>query len=449
MAVSVTLTTQPATNVADTSFTANGRLELFFLGGGSISYKRRGFCYKAGSSGEPTVSDSVAYEDGSWTYTSDATINYSRNITGLTPYQSYRVAAYMVRSADLITYADAITVIASAGGTISISATALAAPESLSGALAINNLALSAPALSAASSLAAGSVNLFNIALIAEPLIDLGALSAAPGIDDFNLSAAVLNADLELSGAPAMTYLLAVPALSSAGVLNAAPAIEGLIIIVPEWSVSGAVEGAHIATGVPAAALRLDYATDPAGVYASPGPPQRHYYLARLQTPATTLIVPMESFQGVMRAAEPDYLGVSVPGVSMLQAIRGAIDSGACELSVWMVKVFGAVEVEDLVLAVDLVPAGLSLQNAPSEQRMTLSGYRQRTPNPKTSALRKTAYVATQADRRGSRVSYHCHPDIYLRPGDTVLPDIGGSAVAASVTWQVSPASEKMIVEAE
>lgn len=449
MAVSVTLTTQPATNVADTSFTANGRLELFFLGGGSISYKRRGFCYKAGSSGEPTVSDSVAYEDGSWTYTSNATINYSRNITGLTPYQSYRVAAYTVTSSDVISYADAITVIASAGGTISVSAAALTSLEGVSGALAIDSLSLSAPALSAVLSLAAGPVNLFNTALPAEPFVSQEALSAALEILNFHLTPPGLNADLELSGTPSQIYVLSAPALMSVGALDASSAIEGMVIIAPELSAAVAMDGAHIAVVVPAGEFQLEPAMEASGVYASPGPPQRHYYFARLQTPATTLIVPMESFQGVMRAAEPDYLGVSVPGVSMLQAIRGAIDSGACELSVWMVKVFGAVEVEDLVLAVDLVPAGLSLQNAPSEQRMTLSGYRQRTPNPKTSALRKTAYVATQADRGGNRVSYHCHPDIYLRPGDTVLPDIGGGAVAASVTWQVSPASEKMIVEAE
>jgi hypothetical protein len=85
-----TVTTQSATDVATTSFTGNGNI----TDTGGENCTRRGFCYKVGTSGDPTTSDSVAYDDGSF-----GTGAFTKSITGLSPNTSYRVRAYAVNSA--------------------------------------------------------------------------------------------------------------------------------------------------------------------------------------------------------------------------------------------------------------------------------------------------------------------------------------------------------------
>ena len=88
--VAPTLTTQSATNIAQTSCTGNGNITAT----GGANATRRGFCYKTGTSGDPTVSDSVAYDDGDF-----GTGAFTKSITGLTEGTSYRVRAYAVNSA--------------------------------------------------------------------------------------------------------------------------------------------------------------------------------------------------------------------------------------------------------------------------------------------------------------------------------------------------------------
>jgi len=88
--VAPTVTTQSATNIAQTTCTGNGNITAT----GGANCTRRGFCYKTGTSGDPTVSDSVAYDDGNF-----GTGAFTKSITGLTPNTSYRVRAYAVNSA--------------------------------------------------------------------------------------------------------------------------------------------------------------------------------------------------------------------------------------------------------------------------------------------------------------------------------------------------------------
>ena len=87
-----TVTTQSATNIATTSCTGNGNITAT----GGANATRRGFCYKAGTSGDPTTSDSVAYDDGSF-----GTGAFTKTISGLSPNTDYRVRAYAVNSAGI------------------------------------------------------------------------------------------------------------------------------------------------------------------------------------------------------------------------------------------------------------------------------------------------------------------------------------------------------------
>ena len=88
--VAPTVTTQSADQIATTSVRGNGNITAT----GGENCTRRGFCYKAGTSGDPTTSDSVAYDDGSF-----GTGAFAKIISGLTPNTSYRVRAYAVNSA--------------------------------------------------------------------------------------------------------------------------------------------------------------------------------------------------------------------------------------------------------------------------------------------------------------------------------------------------------------
>lgn len=83
--VAPTLLTNPCTDIASTTLTANGSIVTT----GGINCYRRGFCYKAGATGTPTVADSVEYEDGEF-----GVGDYSLGLTGLTPSTPYRVRAY-------------------------------------------------------------------------------------------------------------------------------------------------------------------------------------------------------------------------------------------------------------------------------------------------------------------------------------------------------------------
>ena len=88
--VTPTVTTQAVSSVTNTTCTGNGNITD--TGGADCS--RRGFCYKAGTSGDPVTTDSVAYDDG--TFGMGA---FTKSINGLTPGLGYRVRAYAVNSA--------------------------------------------------------------------------------------------------------------------------------------------------------------------------------------------------------------------------------------------------------------------------------------------------------------------------------------------------------------
>lgn len=87
--VSPVVTTQPCSSVAGTTATFNGTVTT--TGGASVT--RRGFCYKTGTSGDPTVSDTTVYDDGTFGIAS-----YTEDITGLTAATGYRVRAYAINS---------------------------------------------------------------------------------------------------------------------------------------------------------------------------------------------------------------------------------------------------------------------------------------------------------------------------------------------------------------
>ncbi len=94
--------TNTATYIKTVSLTGNATTSSYPL----TTYSRRGFCYKIGTSGDPTISDSVAYDDGTFPNES-----YSKEVTGLTENTNYRLRAYVVDVNGSITYGDTIQIL--------------------------------------------------------------------------------------------------------------------------------------------------------------------------------------------------------------------------------------------------------------------------------------------------------------------------------------------------
>ena len=83
------VTTEALSSVSYTSASANGT--IVSAGAGTVT--RRGFAYILGTSGNPTTTDTVIYEDGSF-----STGSYVLSMSGLSVNTSYRVRAYAVNS---------------------------------------------------------------------------------------------------------------------------------------------------------------------------------------------------------------------------------------------------------------------------------------------------------------------------------------------------------------
>lgn len=98
-----TVTTQAA-NSSQGGFTGNGTI----VSTGGLDCTRRGFCYYQGTSGDPTTSDSVVYEDG--TFGAGA---FDLAVSGLLEDENYRVRAYAISSAGT-GYGDTVDVVTSA-----------------------------------------------------------------------------------------------------------------------------------------------------------------------------------------------------------------------------------------------------------------------------------------------------------------------------------------------
>lgn len=96
-----TVTTSAGTSITYNSFLGNGNITAT---GGQNPF-RRGFCYMEGSSGDPTVSDSVAYDDGDW-----GIGTFSKSISDLASSTSYRVRAYAINEGGGIGYGTSVTV---------------------------------------------------------------------------------------------------------------------------------------------------------------------------------------------------------------------------------------------------------------------------------------------------------------------------------------------------
>lgn len=89
-AIAPSLTSSAMSSIYSVKATGNGNITNVY----GANATRRGFCYMTGTSGDPTTSNSVAYDDGTF-----GTGTFSKVLTGLSPSTNYRVRPYATNSA--------------------------------------------------------------------------------------------------------------------------------------------------------------------------------------------------------------------------------------------------------------------------------------------------------------------------------------------------------------
>lgn len=150
------------------------------------------------------------------------------------------------------------------------------------------------------------------------------------------------------------------------------------------------------------------------------------------------LIIPISSFQGRFRSGDPTFLSVVVPGNDQYADIA-ARDEGDLILTMQYL-VGGVVFHSEEICTVDL--EDIRIDEGASSVSVELSGHRTVTNTPKTTQLSGSSYKAVS----DGKIRYRCTPDLYLRPGDTVV--VGDDTFTAGViSWTVDPSQQTMEVE--
>jgi hypothetical protein len=149
--------------------------------------------------------------------------------------------------------------------------------------------------------------------------------------------------------------------------------------------------------------------------------------------------LPMSSFQGRFRSGDPSYLSVVIPGTDCAEDID---DRSNGNLRLYMVKTSGAYALRELLCVVDLET--VQVDDGPTSQSITLSGHRTETHAAKTVTFSDIFYTRLQ----DGLLRIRCKPDLYLRPGDTVVTS-EYTITADLISWAVGVGQETMEISEE
>jgi hypothetical protein len=158
------------------------------------------------------------------------------------------------------------------------------------------------------------------------------------------------------------------------------------------------------------------------------GPVTYECVLSGAEDGETDVTLPITSFQGRFRSGDPSYLAVNVPSMEYAADIT-ARSNGS--LSVYIIKTIGDNRIRELLITVDLEDVRTDVGT--DRQTITLSGHRTETPLAKTVTFDDVYYANVINGWR----RFRCPPDLYLKPGDTVVID-GETMTADLITWAVS-----------
>lgn len=161
-------------------------------------------------------------------------------------------------------------------------------------------------------------------------------------------------------------------------------------------------------------------------------------------TGAPDITLPISSFQGRFKSGDPSFLSVVIPGMEYAGDIA-ARSTG--DIKLYMIKTYpDGNQVAEMIGSVAL--DDIRTDKGGLNQTITLSGHRTETFTPKTITLAGASYKMVY----GGLKRYRCQPDLYLRPGDTVIINDGvadDTFTADVISWAISVASELMEVAEE
>jgi len=151
------------------------------------------------------------------------------------------------------------------------------------------------------------------------------------------------------------------------------------------------------------------------------------------------LALPVGTIQARLRQGDPNYLAVTVPGMSLAAGITARAGG---QLIVDMAIIHGGAEViREEIARVNL--ESIRMDEGGQSKTITLSGHRTTTYPVKISSLRGVTYRALSGD---GKLTFRCaEPDLYLRPGDTIRYG-ADEVIAGMVQFNISPKSQSMTV---
>lgn len=164
-------------------------------------------------------------------------------------------------------------------------------------------------------------------------------------------------------------------------------------------------------------------------------------YLCVLSAPGLPdITLPMENFQARFRSGDPSFLSVVIPGMEHAGDIA---DRAGGTIKVYMIKTHrDGNRIAECIGAADM--DDIRIDEGATNRSITLSGYKTETHEAKTVTLTGASYRMMYQGRK----RYRCQPNLYVRPGDTVIVN-GDTFQADVVTWAIGPGAEIMEVAEE
>jgi len=346
----------------------------------------------------------------------------------------------------LLTYGDEET----PSGDVTLSIPVLASSAAL---LSTLNLQLALPAMAGQGTLSMDQV-FFGRFVPCEPFSSVSSLA---GNLNVNLILPVLASQSTLNGNAGIQLLS--PALTAQGILSLSDIFIGRYVSVPAFNSTGNMNGdlgiqlfspALTGQGGLLAAPRVRLVLDPFVALASLGMASINkfntenaeikytFVLTGTNDDATDITIPMSSFQARLRSGDPTYLSIVVPGMDYASAISARPNG---EMIVYMHYYSGGLLLQtEEIIRVDLEDINIS-QGAGSTS-IVLTGHKTQTTGGKTVMLRNLTY----RNLYQGKFTYRCAtPDIFLKPGDTVI--CGDDEFAVDfITCVVSVAQQSMEV---
>ena len=289
------------------------------------------------------------------------------------------------------------------------------------------------------------------------PCDPLPSVASLNGTLNAKLALPVPASQASLHGNPEFRLLM--PALAGSGVLSLSDIFIGRYVSAPAFDATGSLNcdlgiylknPASVGQGALLAAPRVRLVLDPFAAVASLHMASVNkfnidsaeiYYTFVLtggNDGTADVTIPISSFQARLRSGDPTYLSVVAPGMDSAAAISARPNG---EMIIFMNYCSGGILLQkEEIIRADL--EDINISRGTRSRSIVLTGHRTATTGGRTVTLRNP----TCRNLYRGKYTYRCAtPDIFLRPGDTVI--CGDDMFDVDlITYVVSVAQQSMEV---